>query len=123
MSGTTTIGDTAVYWAAAEGPAIGSEQDALDLMGEAYGSGADLIALPASRLAPDFFRLRTGVAGAILQKLRNYGVRLAVVGDISAAVGASPTFADFVREANAGDFAFFVSDADALVRRLGGAAD
>jgi hypothetical protein len=37
------------------------------------------VLLHAEHLPPAFFDLSSGQAGAILQKLRNYGVRLAVV--------------------------------------------
>ena len=37
------------------GPLLGSEGDAVDLIGEALGAGASLIAIPAQRLAPAFF--------------------------------------------------------------------
>ena len=31
-----------------------------------------MIAVPAARLGDDFFALRTGIAGAFIQKFRNY---------------------------------------------------
>lgn len=101
-----------------EGPPLGSEQDALDLLGEAYGHGATLIAVPASRLHEDFLKLRTGMAGAFLQKMQNYGVRFAVVGDISAAVAASAALRDLVYESNKVGRLLFVADDEELARRL-----
>jgi hypothetical protein len=79
----------------AEGVVIRTAQDALDLMTNA---GERRIVLRDSQLNPDFFRLRTGFAGEVLQKFMNYDVALAVVGDLSAYPG--DTLRDFVRESN-----------------------
>ncbi len=84
----------------AEGPQIASEADALDLIGEAGFSGADTLVIPVSRLSPDFFRLSTGLAGAILQKCTNYRLRVAIVGDISEYTAKSGPLRDFVYESN-----------------------
>ena len=101
-----------------DGPLIAREADAADLIGEAYGSGAAWIAIPVGRLAPDFFRLRTGLAGAVLQKLVTYGYRVAIVGDVAGAVAASDALRDFVRESNRGTQVWFVADEGALEARL-----
>ena len=58
--------------------------DALDLIGAAF-LGAEVVAVPASRLDDDFFSLGTRFAGEIMQKFVNYRLRLVVVGDISRA--------------------------------------
>ncbi len=80
-----------ILLAAGMGPVLGSESDAVDLVGEALGAGASLIAIPAQRLALDFYRLKTGLAGAMLQKITNYRLRLAVIGELPAdASKASP---------------------------------
>lgn len=66
-----------------------------------------------SRLSPDFFRLSTGLAGAVLQKCTNYSFRLAIVGDISAHTAKSGPLRDFVYESNKrGDVRFVDSLAD-----------
>ena len=114
----TTIGNVRVLEVPATGSAIGSEQDALDLMGEAYGHEADLVVVPAGRLHADFLKLSTGMAGAFLQKMQNYGFRFAVVGDISAAVAASKALHDFVYESNKVGRMLFVTDEEELARRL-----
>lgn len=99
---------------AAEGAPIAQPQDALDLIGDAFGRSADVIAVPVQRLDESFFRLRSGLAGEIMQKFVNYHVRLAVVGDISAHVTASDALRDLVRESNEGRHVWFVPDLDAL---------
>lgn len=97
----------------AEGPQIASEADALDLIGEAGFSGADTLVIPVSRLSPDFFRLSTGLAGAILQKCTNYRLRVAIVGDISEYTAKSGPLRDFVYESNRhGAVRFLASEAE-----------
>lgn len=114
----TQIGKVSVFEVQAEGPPLGSEQDALDLIGETYGQGIDLIALPARRLHPDFLKLKTGMAGAFLQKMQNYGLRFAIVGDISGPVAGSNALRDFVYESNKHGQIVFATDMDDLRRRL-----
>ncbi len=78
-----------------DGVVIGTVQDALDIMANAAERH---IVLRDKHLNPDFFRLRTGFAGEVLQKFMNYGVALAVVGDFEAYPG--DTMRDFIRESN-----------------------
>lgn len=110
--------DVRVLFVDPDGPQIASTQDALDLVGEAFGCEAELVAVPASRLSPEFFRLRSGLLGEVTQKLVNYRLRLAVVGDVTDHVAASDAFRDYVREANRGSHTWFVDDEAALVERL-----
>jgi len=96
-----------------DGPLISRESDALDIIGEAFGQGAELVVIPAERLAPEFFRLSTGLAGAMLQKFTNYQMRVAIVGDISGYLEKSAPLRDFVRESNRGtQVRFLSSDAE-----------
>jgi len=76
------------------------------------------VAVPVSRFDESFFRLRSGLAGEIMQKFVNYQVRLVVVGDISAQVAASTALRDLVTESNRGRHIWFVDDLDELADRL-----
>ena len=76
------------------GSLLGSEDDARDLLGETFGSGIQLVVIPVARLDPDFFVLRTGVAGEFVQKLVQYRLRLAIVGDVTAQAAASDPLRD-----------------------------
>ena len=107
-----------VWICGADGPAIVGERDAIDLIGETYGTGAAWIAIPVGRLSGDFLRLRTGMAGAFLQKLVNYQLRVAIVGDLSRQMSESRPLADFVAESNRGDHVWFVADEAELEARL-----
>lgn len=96
-----------------EGAPIATEAQATDLIGEAVYSGAERIVFPVARLAPEFFKLATGLAGAVLQTCANYRLKVAIVGDISAYMARSAPLRDFVYECNTrGDVRFVGSDAD-----------
>ncbi|WP_176041723.1 alpha/beta fold hydrolase [Burkholderia stabilis] len=95
------------------------ESDALDLVALAHEHEADWVAVPADALHDDFYRLDSGLAGAVLQKLVNYGVRLGVVGDIDHWLTRSEALRALVRESNRGTSVWFVASEDDLLRRLG----
>ncbi|MFF9623487.1 DUF4180 domain-containing protein [Streptomyces griseosporeus] len=114
----TLHGGVRVLRCAADGPPLDGEQAALDLIGDAFGQEAELVVVPVERVGAEFFRLRSGVAGAVVQKFATYRLRLAVVGDISGHVADSTALRDFVREANQGGQLWFVSDDAELEERL-----
>lgn len=102
----------------AEGPSLAEDRNLSDLVGELFGSGARLVAIPLERLGPEFLHLSSGVAGAVLQKLVNYRFQVAVLGDVSAAAAVSDPLRDFVRESNRGTTVWFVSDLGELEAKL-----
>ena len=102
----------------APGPLLRTEDDARDLIQETFGSDIRTVVVPVERLDPDFFALRSGVAGAFVQKLVQYRLRLVVVGDITAHTEASDALRDWVREVNRGRDILFVPDLAALEARL-----
>jgi hypothetical protein len=106
-----------VYVCPDEGPCLAEDRALSDLIGDLFGAGARLVAIPIARLGPDFLRLSTGVAGHALQKLVNYRFQVAVVGDVSAAVASDP-LRDFVRESNRGQTVWFVDDLATLEAKL-----
>jgi len=101
-----------------DGPQIARELDANDIIGATYGLEVDLIAVPVEKLVDDFFWLSTGLAGAVLQKMQQYGFRFAVLGDISRFTAESPSLRDFVYESNKRGQTMFLSDRAALEMRL-----
>ena len=114
----TTIADQPALVLDQTGPLLRSEDDARDVIQETFGTGIELAVVPIERLDPDFFVLRTGVAGFFVQKLVQYRLRLAVIGDISTHVAASDALRDWVREVNRGRDILFVPDMAALEQRL-----
>lgn len=118
MAGVQEVAGVRVLTIYSDGAAIGSEQDATDLISQAWDQAATLVAVPALRLAPEFLDLSSGQAGAFIQKFVNYRIHLAVVGDLSAALARSRALTDFVREANRRRAVWFVADLAALEQRL-----
>ncbi|GGA52595.1 DUF4180 domain-containing protein [Pelagibacterium lentulum] len=97
-----SIGGQVIVVVDDNGLQLNDEQGALDLLGEIYGSEAEWVAIPVSRLAPDFFELRNRKAGGFFQKLTNYRMKALIVGDISEHLANSKALQDFVRECNRG---------------------
>lgn len=110
--------DFTVTYLDAEGPVISTPADTSDLVGNAWADNASLIAIPVSRLDPEFFRLKSLLAGEILQKLVNYRLQLAVLGDIDQYLAGSEALRDFVWESNRGDHVWFLADRAALEAKL-----
>ena len=113
------IGGVAAYVCDADGPKLDGERAAVDIIGDALGSGARLVVIPVERLGPGFLTLSTRIAGEAIQKFVNYGLRVAFVGDLGEAVAASDALRDFVRESNRGRHVWFLADVAEVVVRLG----
>ncbi|MBE9915201.1 DUF4180 domain-containing protein [Paenibacillus donghaensis] len=64
---------------------LSTEQDAVDLVSLCKENDTDLLMLHSQALSEDFFKLRTGVAGQMIQKWINYHVKTAAVipGDLA----------------------------------------
>ncbi len=77
---------------------IQNPQEALEILINCAYSGAEKIIIHADQLMPDFFDLKTGIAGEILQKVSTYQLRLAIVGDFSQY--SSKSLRDFIFESN-----------------------
>lgn len=95
---------------AADGSLLDGEAGALDIIGEIYGTGADMVVVPVSRLGDGFFDLKSGKLGAVTQKFTNYQLRAAFIGDISKYLASSKPLQDYVRETNAGKRMVFAND-------------
>jgi Domain of unknown function (DUF4180) len=92
---------------------ITGPDDILDLMVSAGYQDCNKLIIHKKNLHQDFFDLRTGLAGEILQKFSNYRMKLAIVGDFSGI--KSRSFHDFVRESNKRGIISFV---DSLEKAL-----
>ena len=77
---------------------INNTSDGLDLLGNLYYRDFDKIIIHEKNISPDFFDLKNGMAGEILQKFSNYRVRLAIVGDFTPY--SSKSIKDFIYESN-----------------------
>ena len=103
----------------AEGPAIRPGRALSDLISTAWEHRAQWLVIPVARLGDDFFRLRTGIAGEVVQKIVQYHLKLAVLGDLARYVEESTALRDFVRESNRGTQFCFVTTREELAARVG----
>ena len=69
-----------------------------------------------NQVAPEFFDLSTGLAGAILQKISNNDYQLAIVGDFT--MYDSEPLQAFIRESNRSGQVLFVPDLETAMGRL-----
>ena len=95
---------------------IAETGDALDMLATCSYLGADAAILYEENLTPDFFELRTRLAGDILQKFSQYGFRVAIVGDFGKY--ESKSLRDFIRESNRMGHILFVATAEDARERL-----
>lgn len=95
---------------------IDKAEDGLDLLGNLYYQGFDGIIINEKNITPDFFDLKSGIAGEILQKFSTYRVRLAIVGDFSRFTSKSLT--DLIYESNKGKHVNFVNSTSEAISIL-----
>jgi len=109
------INDTKIAELISDDIIIKTTQDGLDLLGNLYYQDFDKIIIHEKNITEDFFNLKNGIAGEILQKFSNYRIRLAIVGDFSQYSGKS--IKDFIFESNkTGHINFVSSMSEALIK-------
>ena len=88
---------------------ISDEQSAIDMfMTIAFETGENRFIISKENLIEDFFNLSSKIAGDILQKLINYKMKLAIIGDFSNY--DSKALKDFIYECNSGNDVFFIEN-------------
>ena len=92
-------GNNRKFVEAAAGFHLSDEQEALDIAAYCWEKETENLLLNHANLPDKFFNLRTGLAGAVLQKFSNYRIRAAAVVD---PVKISGKFSELVRELNRG---------------------
>ena len=95
---------------------IANAEEGLDLLGNLYYQGYDAILIYYNNLTPEFFDLKNGMAGEILQKFSTYRVRLAIIGDFSNLY--SQSLKDFVYESNKGGHINFLESLESGLEQL-----
>ncbi len=73
------VNDVAVVESRPGEPLLATAEDVARVIEACFANGAEAALLYTENLPGDFFDLSSGQAGAVLQKLRNYRLRLAVV--------------------------------------------
>lgn len=91
---------------------LSTEQDALDLIAACVENDTYMLMIHAEALSEDFFKLKTGLAGKVLQKFVNYHVKTAAI--ITSELTIKGNFKEVLAEANRGnDFRVFNNAAEA----------
>jgi hypothetical protein len=92
---------------------INDQQDTPDIIADAGYRGANRLIVYEQNLHPDFFDLKTRLAGEILQKFSTYHAYLTIVGDFSKY--PSKSLKDFIYESNeVGRISFVATKEEAL---------
>ena len=96
---------------------ITDEQTAIDtFMTISYEAEADRFIISEKNLKEEFFELRNKIAGNIFQKIINYRMKLAIVGDFDKY--ESKSLKAFIYECNRGKDIFFTESIDEAVTML-----
>jgi hypothetical protein len=66
-----------ILFAAQAGISIRSHRDVPEALGATFGN--DALIMTEQELSPEFFDLKTGIAGELFQKFQIYNMRLAIV--------------------------------------------
>jgi hypothetical protein len=109
-----------------EGPKIGTERDASEVIRDTlqfhYDDPdlryVDVVVIPVERFMDGFFTMSTRLLGEFVQKVTLTGLRLAIVGDLTGHTENSETLRDIVYESNRRGSLWFPADLDELDRRL-----
>lgn len=109
-----TIQGTKIAEIISDGLVIKTAEDGLNLLGDSYYQGFDKVILHRKNITPDFFDLKNGMAGEVLQKFSTYRVKLAIVGDFSDM--ASKSLHDFIRESNRAGHTTFAETLDEALK-------
>ena len=105
---THNIEDTKVAEIITDKVILRSTEDRLDLLGNLYYQGFDKIIIHEKNITPEFFDLKTKIAGEILQKFAQYQMPLIIVGDFSKY--KSKSLNDFIFESNKSQQINFIKD-------------
>ncbi len=93
-----TVNNTKIAEVVSDTYVIKTSEDGIDLLGSLYYQDFEKIIVREKNITPDFFNLKNGMAGEILQKFSNYRVRLAIVGDFTPY--SNKSIKDFIYESN-----------------------
>ncbi|MCA0430458.1 MAG: DUF4180 domain-containing protein [Bacteroidetes bacterium] len=95
---------------------INNIDDGVELLGNLYYQDFDKIIIYEKNITPDFFDLKNGIAGEILQKFSTYRVRLVIIGAFSKYT--SKSLANFIYESNKGNQINFVTSQTEAIKLL-----
>lgn len=90
--------------------------DGLDLIGNLGYQGFDKIIIHEKNISPNFFDLKTKLAGDILQKFIQYRMALAIIGEFTKY--NSRSLNDYIFESNKGRTINFVASVEEALKEL-----
>lgn len=93
--------------------------EVIELLGLAYFQGYHGLIVHNDQLPTNFFNLKNGMAGEVLQKFANLRMPLAIIGDHAA--HSSQALGDFIRESNKGRQVNFRGTVEEALRNTFGA--
>jgi hypothetical protein len=99
-------------------PCIRTPQDFLDLLAWGNENNTNLFLMNDVNFVSEFYDLKSGLAGEMLQKLSNYCARLAIVGNFNMVV--SDRFRELMFESNKGSQIHFAHSRDEAISWLSG---
>jgi len=100
-----------------DGIIIRKWRDIIDIISQMLSRKVDALILHEKNLAPEFFQLKTGIAGEILQKLANSKIKVAFVGDFDSY--KSKSLKAFIAESNLGNQVNFSADLQSAISSIG----
>lgn len=99
-------GETKIAEVISDDILISNAEEGLQLLVDLYYQDFDKIIIHEKNVIPEFFDLKTRLAGEILQKFSNYRVQLVIIGEFSKYPGNS--IKDFIFESNKGKLVNFL---------------
>eukprot|EP01133_Synstelium_polycarpum_P002829 gene2829-3251_t len=109
-------GETKIAEVISDDVLINDAEQGLQLLVDLYYQGFDKVIVHEKNITPEFFDLKTRLAGEVLQKFSNYRVQLVIVGDFEKYPGKS--IRDFIFESNNGKLVNFLPSVAEAVQRL-----
>ena len=91
-------------------------EDGIDLIGNISFQGFDKMIIHEKNITPDFFELKTKIAGDILQKFAQYQMPLTIIGEFSKF--ESKSLNDFIYESNKGKQINFANNIEEVIQKL-----
>jgi Domain of unknown function (DUF4180) len=114
-------GDQRVLEGVAGARVLESAEDVVEVIGACFEHGVGSVLLYGENLTEGFFDLSSGEAGVVLQKLRNYRIRVAVVVSSQGGTRQSDRFREMmVEESRGNDFRVFEDRVEAVGWLVGG---
>lgn len=101
-----------------DGIVVRSSRDAMEIIGEMLSRGLKQLILNERNVSPEFFQLKTGFAGEVLQKLTDHRIKVAFVGQFESY--RSKSLQAFITESNRGNQICFTNSLEAALERMRG---